>query len=46
MDVNFFELSHESCGCYGNENSQNVAPIGDLCVAGNTCALFKGNFQF
>ena len=23
---------------YGNRNSQNVAPVGDLCVAGNTCA--------
>ena len=36
-----FPPSHENCNCYGNGNSQNVAPVGDLCVAGNTCAFLK-----
>ena len=32
-----FLLSHKYCGCYDNGNSQIVAPVGDLCVTGNTC---------
>ena len=28
----------KNCCCYDNRNSQNVALVGDLCVAGNTCA--------
>ena len=27
-----------NCVCYGSGNSQNVAPVGDLCDAGNTRA--------
>ena len=38
MHVILLSLSHKNCGCYGNRNSRNVAPVGDLCVAGNTCA--------
>ena len=38
MHIIFLPLL-EICCCYGNGNSQNVAPTGDLCVAGNTCAL-------
>ena len=42
----FFSLSHKNCGCYGNRNSQNVAPVGDLCVAGNTCGcLLRQGFN-
>ena len=33
-------LSLKSSGCYGNGNSQSVAQVGKLCVAGNTCAYF------
>ena len=40
MHVLLFLLSLKSCGCYGNRNSQNVAQVGKLCVAGNTCAYF------
>ena len=36
----FFSMSHKNCGCYGNKNSQNVAPVVYLCVAGNTCACY------
>ena len=36
MHVILFPLSHENCCCYGNGNSQNVALVGDLCVASNT----------
>ena len=36
-----FSVLHKSCGCYGNGNSQNVAPVGDLCVAGITCACLS-----
>ena len=25
--------------CYVDENSQNIAAVWSLCVAGNTCAL-------
>ena len=24
--------SHKNCGCYGNRNNQNVAPVGDLYI--------------
>ena len=35
----FFSLLHENGHCYGDGNSQNVGPVGDLCVEGNTCAF-------
>ena len=41
MHIFFFSLSHENCGCYGNKYSQNIVPVGDLCVASNTCALLN-----
>ena len=42
MYIVLFLPSHINCGCFGNRNSQNVAQVGDSCVAGNTCAcLFK-----
>ena len=41
MHIVFFSPSHKNCGCSGNGNSQNVAPVGDLCVAGNTCACWS-----
>ena len=41
----FFSPWPENCGCYDNGNSQNVATVGDLCLAGNTCALFKKNLE-
>ena len=37
----FFLSSHKYCDCCGNGNSQNVAAVGDLCVADNTCACFS-----
>ena len=41
MHIILFPPSHENCDCYGNGISQNVAPVGDLCVAGNACACLK-----
>ena len=41
MYIILFPLSHENCDCYGNRSSQNVSPVGDFCVAGNTCAFLK-----
>ena len=40
----FFSLSHKNFGCYGTGNSQNVEPVGDLCVAGNTRVCLPLNF--
>ena len=37
MHVIFF-ADTKRFGWYGNRNSQNVAPVVHLCVAGNTCA--------
>ena len=34
----FISVVAENCGYYGKGNSQNIAPVGDLCVVGNTCA--------
>ena len=39
--IHIFLSSHKYCDCCGNGNSQNVAAVGDLCVADNTCACFS-----
>ena len=44
MQVIFFSLSHENCGCYGiNGNSQNVAKTMDLDLT--IQALYVNRFQ-
>ena len=39
MNVIFLSLSHKYYYFYGKGNSQNVAPVGDLSDAGNTCGV-------
>ena len=34
-----FLLSHDNCGFYGNGNSRNVAPVGDLLGGQHLCLV-------
>ena len=40
INIFFISLSRKNCGCYGNLNSQNVAPVGDMCCRQHLC-LFR-----